>query len=143
RADVGVADAVVTLGDLLLDVGCRLNGELQLHTDTPSRVRLEAGGQAANAAAWAARAGSRARPLARRSDDAAGRLARERVAARGVGARGVAGAEPCGSVVVLGAIDGARSMLTDRGCATLLSPDDLAAAWLADAGTLHVTGYAL
>jgi ribokinase len=134
---------VAALGDLVLDVTVRPLAAIAVDTDTPSVNRVEAGGQAANVAAWAAAAGAGARLVARRSSDPAGRLAEERVRARGVDVVGPAGPEPAGVIVSLLGDGGTRSMLTDRGAGPLLSAADLEARWFADVGWLHVSGYAL
>jgi sugar/nucleoside kinase (ribokinase family) len=134
---------VATLGDLVLDVSTRPLEPIASDTDTPSANRLEAGGQAANVAAWAAACGATARLLTRRSNDAAGRMAEERVRARGVDVVGPVGPEPAGIIVSLIGADGTRSMLTDRGAGPLLAAADLRPAWLEGVRWLHVSGYAL
>jgi sugar/nucleoside kinase (ribokinase family) len=134
---------VVALGDLLLDVSCRLSGPVREGTDTASLVSLDAGGQAANTAAWAVAAGARGRLVARRSSAPAGRLAEERIAARGVEVRGALVDRPAGAVVVLVRPDGGRDMLTDRGGATLLGVEDVGDDVLDGARAVHVTGYVL
>jgi sugar/nucleoside kinase (ribokinase family) len=135
--------SVAALGDLVLDVSTRPLGPIASDTDTPSANRLEAGGQAANVAAWAAACGAPARLLTRRSSDPAGRMAEERVRARGVEVVGPVGPEPAGIIVSLIGADGTRSMLTDRGAGPLLDAADLQTAWLDGVRWLHVSGYAL
>ncbi len=134
---------VATLGDLVLDVTARPLAAIAADTDTPSANRLEAGGQAANVAAWAAWCGASTRLIARRSSDPAGRLAEERVRARRVEVTGPIGPEPAGVIVALLGDGGTRSMLTDRGAGPLLAAADLDPRWLDDVGWLHVSGYAL
>ncbi len=138
-----MAPLVCAIGDLLLDVVCRPQAPLDPDTDTPSIVRADAGGQAANVAAWAVAAGARGRLITLQPDDPGGRLALQLMATRGVEVLGPTEAGRCGIVVVLVAPDGGRSMLTDRGSAADLSPDAVDAAWLAGVDVLHVTGYAL
>ncbi len=137
------APLVVAIGDLLLDVICRPQAAIAHDTDTPSEVDVEAGGQAANVAAWAVRAGARGRLVALRAQDAAGRVAAERLALRGVECVGPEVPAGGGVVVVLVRPDGARDMLTDRGVAPTLPAEALEPAWFAGAAALHVTGYAL
>ena len=139
RHDVTVA----TLGDLVLDVSTRPHGPIAPDTDTPSANRLEAGGQAANVAAWVAASGGMARLVTRRSDDPAGRMAEERVRARGVEVVGPLGPEPAGIIVSLVGADGTRSMLTDRGAGPMLAAADLRPDWFDGVRWLHVSGYAL
>ena len=81
--------------------------------------------------------------MTRRSADPAGRLAEERVRARGVDVVGPLGPEPAGIIVSLIGADGTRSMLTDRGAGPLLAAADLQVAWLDGVRWLHVSGYAL
>jgi sugar/nucleoside kinase (ribokinase family) len=131
---------VAALGDLLLDVSCRLAGPLARDTDTPSANRLDAGGQAANVAAWA---GSGSRLIVRRADDPAGRLAEDRLRERGVEVLGPLGGGPCGCVVIVIDAAGGRTMLTDRGVAPQLDEHAIEPAWLAGVAWLHITGYAL
>lgn len=134
---------VAALGDLVLDVSTRPQGPIAADDDTPSANRLEAGGQAANAAAWAAAGGAQARLITRRSSDPAGRMAEERVRARGVDVVGPRGPEPAGIVVSLIAPGGTRSMLTDRGAGPLLAAPDLDPGWFTGVRWLHISGYAL
>jgi sugar/nucleoside kinase (ribokinase family) len=132
---------VCTLGDLLLDVIVRLDSPLERGDDATATTALAPGGQAANVAAWAAALGARARLLAVRSDDDAGRLVAGKLDARGVELRGPTGSRT-GVVVSLVSPDGDRTMASDRGSATDLHPDDLEADWLA-CDALHLSGYSL
>jgi sugar/nucleoside kinase (ribokinase family) len=134
---------LATIGDLVLDVSTRPQAAIAADTDTPSANRLEAGGQAANVAAWAASCGAAARLVTRRSADPAGRMAEERVRARGVEVVGPTGPEPAGIIVALISADGTRAMLTDRGAGPLLAAADLQAGWFDGVRWLHVSGYAL
>ena len=75
---------VVTLGDLLLDVVVRLEAPPASDDDVPAAIDLVPGGQAANVAAWVRWLGAEARLVARRTDDAAGRLIASELERRGV-----------------------------------------------------------
>ena len=133
---------VCSLGDLTLDVVVRLEGPIAVGADTHAQIRLGPGGQAANVAAWAAALGVRARFVGKTGDDDAGELARERLVALGVEIAGpVEGRN--GTVCSLVSPAGERSMMSDRGAAAGLRPDELDAAWFADCDHLHVSGYAL
>jgi ribokinase len=132
---------IATLGDVLLDVVVLLDEPPAPGGDVPARNRAGAGGQAANVAAWAAELGAEARCIAKRGDDPAGELVAREVAARGVELVGPSVAGATGVVVSL-VRDGDRSLVSDRGVAPTLTPEELDAAWL-DCDLLHVSGYAL
>jgi ribokinase len=133
---------VCALGDLTLDVVVELRSEISMRGDTDAGIRVSTGGQAANVAAWAAALGAGARYLGKRGADDAGTLAASGLASRGVEVAGPAegrGGVIC-SIVEPG---GERSMLSDRGSAVDLRPDELEPAWFAGCGHLFVSGYAL
>jgi ribokinase len=132
---------VVTLGDLLLDVIVRLDEPLAPGADANAATRTEAGGQAANVAAWVAALGGQARCVARRGDDPAGVWLTAELAARGVELLGPVDGRN-GVVVSLVAPGGERTMASDRGTAILLEPDDLDPDWFA-CDCLHISGYSL
>ena len=134
---------IVTLGDLLLDVVVRVDGPIAGDTDTYGRTRAGPGGQAANVAAWVAALGGRARFVGRRARDLTGRLLAEELERRGVEVRGPEVEGASGTVVSLASPDGRRTMLTDRGVAPGLSPDELDPSWLAGCETLHLPAYSL
>ena len=131
---------LVSLGDLILDVVASVDGTLLAGDDRPATIRVSAGGQGANVAAWAAALGAESRFVGKRGADAAGELASRQLAAYGVELAGpVNGAN---GVVVSLASGGERSLASDRGSATLLDPSELEPAWF-DCDRLHLSGYAL
>jgi ribokinase len=133
---------VCALGDLTLDVIVRLAGPIAAGADTTADTDLSPGGQAANVAAWAAYLGADARFIGKRGTDDAGSLAASGLRARGVDVLGPA--EGKGGVICsLVDGNGERSMLSDRGTASALRPDELDAAWLEGCDHLFVSGYAL
>lgn len=103
---------------------------------------MQAGGQAANVAAWVAALGGRSRWVGKRGDDDAGRLAAGRLEQLGVELRGPVVANGSGVIVSLVDPDGERSMCPDRGVAIDLRSDELDPEWLA-CDHLHVSAYAL
>ncbi|HEX6761633.1 MAG TPA: carbohydrate kinase family protein [Gaiellaceae bacterium] len=131
---------ITALGDLILDVIVSLPGALVEGDDTSATIRMGAGGQAANVAAWATDLGAEARLVCRRGDDAAGELAAAKLRALGVEVAGPAGGRS--GVVVSLATAGDRTMASDRGDAAALDPRSLDDAWF-DCDVLHVSGYAL
>ena len=131
---------ITTLGDLLLDVVVRLDGQLVTGDDQMSHTSTGPGGQAANVAAWAAALGAEARFVGRVGDDPAGEIVLRALRDRGVEHRGpVAGRT---GVVVSIAAAGDRTMASDRGTAPELSAHDLDPSWF-DCDVLHVSGYSL
>lgn len=134
---------VCALGDLLLDVVVRLDGPYVPGDDTAAATHVGAGGQAANVAAWARSLGADARLIAKRGDDAAARLAATDLEARGVDIFGPVVAAPGGVVVSIVGGAAERSMLTDRGPASQLRPDEVDVRWLRGCQVFHLSGYAL
>ena len=135
---------VCALGDLLLDVVVRLEGQLVPGGDVGARTVISPGGQAANVAAWASSLGVHARLVTKRAEDEAGRLAATRVGELGVDVAGpIVAAGATGVVVSLVAADGERTMASDRGVSETFAPAELDAAWLAGCDHLFVSGYCL
>jgi sugar/nucleoside kinase (ribokinase family) len=135
---------VVTLGDLLLDVVVRLEAPPATDDDVPAAIAVVPGGQAANVAAWVCWLGADARLIARRTDDAAGRLIADELDRRGVDLAGpLVSGERTGSVVALVAPDGTRTLASDRAAAGELGADDVDETMVAGADVLHVAGYTL
>jgi ribokinase len=134
---------ICTIGDLNLDVVVMPLAPVAADGDTPATIRLAAGGQAANVAAWASALGARARLICARGTDpsceiAAADLARHSVEVSGPVVDGVGGV-----VVSTRGLDGARTMLTDPGVSGLLAPETLDPEWVRTADVLHVSGYCL
>jgi ribokinase len=94
-------------------------------------------------AAWVVALGGRARLVARRADDTAGRLLGEELARRGVEVVGPVREGSTGTVVSIASPDGQRTMLTDRGVSPDFAPGDLDEDWLSGCETLHVPAYSL
>jgi sugar/nucleoside kinase (ribokinase family) len=110
--------------------------------DVAGAVRLGAGGSAANVAAWAVAAGGRARLVAGRGDDLAGRLLAAALEERGIGLHPAA---PAGSVtgamlVVMEA--GERTFVADPGANLDLRQGDVVTG-LDGAAAVFVSGYPL
>jgi len=123
------------------DVLVKPLGGVTPNSDTPSAIRDRPGGAAANQAAWMAHLGATVtfvgRVGARDADYHRRELAR-------VGVRACLAADPetdTGSIVIMVAPDGGRTMFTDRGANRKLRREDLPASLLDDADVLHLTGY--
>lgn len=135
---------IAVVGDVMVDVVTRLSGPVAPGSDSPARVALEGGGQGANTAAWAAVAGAQVALVARVGDDSAGRTAVADLEVLGVDARvAVDGERPTGTVVVLVAADGERTMFPDAGANGALGSADFPEDLLVAGDHLHVAGYAL
>jgi sugar/nucleoside kinase (ribokinase family) len=135
--------SVCTIGDLILDVIVLPDHSLVPDADTPARIRLVAGGQAANVAAWASALGATSRVICKRGTDfaserAASELARHRVEICGPVVEGRGGV-----VVSFRDAQGRRTMASDRGAASLLDRSELEPAWVREYDVLHVSGYCL
>jgi ribokinase len=134
---------ICALGDLLLDVIVRLESPIAEDTDTYGRTRVGAGGQAANVAAWVATLGGAARFVGKRAEDSAGRIVAAELEEQGVDVVGPVVATGTGTVVSLATPDGKRTMLSDRGVAPELRPDELDPAWFQGCESLHLPAYSL
>ena len=134
---------VCTLGDLLLDVVVRVEGPVEQGGETEVHARVGAGGQAANVAAWSRELGAEARFIGKRAADPAGELVAAELAGRRVALHGPVAEARNGVVVSLVGDDGARTMLSDRGVAPELSPEDVDVRWLRGCDWLHLAGYSL
>jgi ribokinase len=135
--------SICTLGDLILDVVVLPERPLIPDGDTPAAIRLTAGGQAANVAAWASALGARSRLICARGTDDATALAAAQLADHGVEIGGPVVEGRGGVVVSVRNTQGQRTMASDRGVAALLEPSDLDRSWLSWCDVLHVSGYCL
>lgn len=133
---------VVVVGDVMLDVHCRLAAPIAPGDDTPAAITSRAGGAGANAAAGLVRLGPAVDLVARVGDDEAGRAARAELTARGITCRfAVDPTRPTGRVIVLVEPGGERTMVSDRGANAGLTPADIVLP--AGPGHLHLSGYVL
>jgi sugar/nucleoside kinase (ribokinase family) len=139
---------LVVLGDVMVDVVCRLDGPIALGSDAPGRIEFGYGGSGANVAAWAAVAarGAGAPPAlaGRIGADERGRAAEQELRATGVETRlAVDPVLATGTCVVLVGPDGERSMVPDSGANDRLAEGDLPDDVLGEGAHLHLTGYTL
>lgn len=135
--------SICTIGDLILDVVVLPDAPLAADADTPATIRLAAGGQAANVAAWASVLGARARLICKRGNDLPSQLAAAELARYGVEICGPVTTGPGGVVVSVRDAGGQRTMASDRGAAALLRPAELDPSWVRSCDVLHVSGYCL
>jgi sugar/nucleoside kinase (ribokinase family) len=132
---------VLVCGDVINDVLVKPAGGITPGSDTPAVIRACPGGAAANQAAWMAHLGAAVtfagRVGARDADYHRAELAR-------TGVRAHLAADPeadTGSIVIMVAPDGERTMFTDRAANLRFQRSDLPACLLDDAAVLHLTGY--
>ena len=110
-------------------------------SDTPAEIRARPGGAAANQAAWMAHLGAGVTFAGRVG---AGDEAYHRHELTRVGVRVHLAVDPAadtGSIVIMVAPDGERTMFTDRAANHNLRKDDLPVRLLDGATALHLTGY--
>ncbi|HEY3080763.1 MAG TPA: carbohydrate kinase family protein [Chloroflexota bacterium] len=134
---------LVSLGDLVTDVTVVPTGPIRPGDDTPARVRIGGGGQAANWCAWVAHLGGPSRLVTRVGRDPAGRQLVEELEEGGVQVCAVRTADPTGAIVVLVDAAGGRSFFTERGAVLSLRSEELRREWLSDAALLHLPLYSL
>ncbi|MFF6940000.1 carbohydrate kinase family protein [Streptomyces lavendulae] len=134
--------ALVVVGDVVTDVVAIHPEPLAPATDTAARIRTLPGGAGANAACWAARAGTAEVRLLARVGAESARWHERALVDAGVRPRLVVDpAEPTGTVVALVGKDAERTFLTDSGASLRLSPADWAPTLLDGAAHLHLSGY--
>src|SRR5215472_4005172 len=127
----------------MLDLIVRVERAVARGDDTPAVTRAGAGGQAANVAAGAAVLGAQSRLIAKWGSDTTGRLVAAEVGARRVEVLGPMAPGRNGVVVSIVEPGGERSMLSDRGVAIDLRPEDIQPEWLAGCDALYISGYSL
>jgi sugar/nucleoside kinase (ribokinase family) len=133
----------VVCGDVINDVLVKpLDGaEPWPGSDTRASILARPGGSAANQAAWMARFGADV-VFAGRAGARDVAYHRRELARAGVRAHLAADREAeTGSIVIMVAPDGERTMFTDRGANLRLRRSDMPARLLDGAAALHLTGY--
>ena len=137
------APNVLVIGDLMQDIVVQAAGPLIVGSDQRAKIRVSAGGSAANQAVWMGHFGLRPRFVARVGAADVGRIGEE-LAARGV--------VPClaadsdaqtGRLVVIVDPSGERSFLTDRGANERLCAEDVPVEAIARADFIQFSGYSL
>jgi sugar/nucleoside kinase (ribokinase family) len=132
---------VVTCGDVINDVLVKPYDGVTPDSDARAAIRARPGGSAANQAAWMAHLGADV-VFAGRAGARDVAYHRRELAHAGVRARLAADREAeTGSIVIMVAPDGGRTMFTDRGANLRLRRSDVPARLLDEAAVLHLTGY--
>jgi sugar/nucleoside kinase (ribokinase family) len=135
--------SICTIGDLILDVIVLPDTALVPDADTPATVRIGAGGQAANVAAWASALGAKSRLICARGTDPASVLDATELHRHGVEIDGPVLPGRGGVVVSIRDVRGQRTMASDRGVGAELDPSSLEPAAIRACDVLHVSGYCL
>lgn len=132
---------ILVMGDLVDDIVVRPLGRVNAASDTDAEIRLEAGGSAANVAAWLGHLGAPVRFLGRAGAAGADRH-RAGLTRHGVDARVATDPDRTTATIVL-TVDpaGERTMFVDRGANAAFGPDDVPADAWEDVDWLHLTGY--
>ena len=137
------APNVLVIGDIMQDIVVQAAGPLVVGSDQRAKIRLSAGGSAANQAVWMARFGLNPQFVGRVGVSEVGRIAAE-LAAKGV--------IPClapdseaqtGRLIVIVDPSGERSFLTDRGANERLCAEDVPVEAVAQADFIQFSGYSL
>ncbi len=132
---------LASLGDLVEDVIVRLDGPVNVASDTHAHISRRRGGSAANVVARAATLGFRSRFLGQVGADAIGTALLDELDDEGVDVSMVERDGSTGTIVALVDHLGERSMLTDRqACLDFHDPNP---AWLDGVDVLHVPLYSL
>jgi ribokinase len=131
---------VACVGDIMLDVIVDVPEGLVVDDDTPARINVTAGGQAANVARWVREYGAHARLLGPRPRHGTGRIVEESLSDAGIEVHGPV-TERSGAVVSI-VSRGSRSLASDAGTSSWLD-DVRPGAWLEGADWLFVSGYAV
>jgi sugar/nucleoside kinase (ribokinase family) len=132
---------VLVCGDVINDVLVKPLDAITPDSDTPAAIRARPGGSAANQAAWMAHLGAQV-TFAGRVGIRDADYHRLELARAGVRAHLAADAEAdTGSIVIMVARDGERTMFTDRAANLRLRRSDIPDRLLDDAAVLHLTGY--
>ena len=133
---------ILCIGDAMLDVIVKMQGQMYLGSDTISQISTHGGGAAANTATWLASSGHKVFYVCRLGDDAAGRVIANEFDAWNIEYKPEFLKEHrTGIVVVLVDENGERSMFPDRGANSGLSELDLPD--LTRFSAVFLSGYAL
>jgi ribokinase len=133
----------VVVGDVMLDVVVKPNTDVAPTSDTPSRVRLNRGGAAANIAEALARGGHHVTYVGACGDDLAAQLFEETLRRVGIDVSLERLDEPTGVVVAVVDAEGQRAMMTDRGANSRLGRAHVLESLTQPFDHLHVSGYTL
>lgn len=136
---------VIVVGDVTTDIVARLHQPMAIGSDTPARIQMTSGGQAANTASWLARHNHPVTLLSSVGDDWFGHARLGELTELGVDCAFHWCAEISTGTVIVVSRGSERSMLSERGANRNLPEADVEAviANAPGAGHLHLSGYVL
>jgi ribokinase len=134
---------VIVIGDVMLDVTVKPLVDVAPTSDTPSRVRLNRGGAAANMAEALARSGHHVTYVGACGADFAAQLFEDTLRSSGIDVALERVDAHSGVVVAIVDVDGQRAMMTDRGANSMLSLEHVMEQLSQPFDHLHVSGYTL
>ncbi len=134
---------VLVIGDIMQDIVVQPAGPLIVGSDQRARIRLTAGGSAANQAVWMGRFGLNPRFVARVGASDVGRLEAELIAKDVMPRLAADNEAQTGRLIVIVDPSGERSFLTDRGANERLCAKDVPADVLANTDFIQLSGYSL
>ena len=134
--------SILCIGDVMLDVVVKFDGQINFDSDTKSKITTHGGGAAANTAAWLAELGRPVQFVGKVGSDSIGRELIAQLTRVGV-AYDIAPSLDIssGMVVVLVDRNGARTMFPDSGANSRLTHSDLPQ--LEKFSAAFLSGYAL
>ncbi len=137
----GAVSRILVVGDVVDDILVRPRSATSYASDTEAEIDQQAGGSAANVAAWLGAAGADVAFVGRAGGDGA---IRHSDALRALGVDAHVACDPTlrtAAIVLLVDEAGERTMYVDRGANAGLRPDDVPARYWDGLGWLHLTGY--
>jgi len=133
---------ILSIGDAMLDVVVKIEGEINFNSDTPASISTHGGGAGANTASWLATLGVESHFYGKVGSDTAGSIFQDELSALDVRQSiGRESASPTGTVVVIVSGDGQRTMFPDPGANSTLDERNLPEPSSFDA--IFLSGYSL
>ena len=137
-----MSSRIICIGELMADVVALLSDEIAYGSDTSAKITYNGGGAAANVASWLGVNGADVTLVARVGEDASGQEGINLIKACNVKSGVVKDARAAtGTVIVVVAPNGERTMLPDSGANGLLAVTDVPS--LTSSDRVYLSGYLL
>jgi len=137
-----MSSRIICIGELMTDVVALLSDEIAYGSDTSAKITYNGGGAAANVASWLGVNGADVTLVARVGEDASGQEGIKQIKACNVKSGVVKDARAAtGTVIVVVARNGERTMLPDSGANGLLAVTDVPP--LTSSDRVYLSGYLL